>query len=178
MLGIWLYSRFVFCVPDPPRRPTVCWLDMILTAQKTHCQWCHKTFLYHRIAIIRHCVLYVRWGFFSWKKSQLQGPFLYTLTYEAHHPETSLITQRAKSRGFCRESLGMVDPWWRESPEKFGLWVKRESTGRLRGNFCVDSPGIFRRFPAEFIRIFGGFIGDKTVADFKENPQRFSREIV
>ena len=49
------------------------------------------------------------------------------------------------------------NPWgWRilgggESPEKFGLRVKRESTGKLRGNFRVDSPGIFWRFPAEFI---------------------------
>ena len=80
------------------------------------------------------------------------------------------------------DSAGNPWGWWilggGESPEKFGLSVKRESTGKLRGNFRVDSPGIFRRFPAEFIGIFGGFIGDKTVADFKENPQRFSREIM
>ena len=30
--------------------------------------------------------------------------------------------------------------------------------------------GILGRFPAEFIGIFGGFIGGKTVTDFKENP--------
>ena len=68
------------------------------------------------------------------------------------------------------DSAGNPWGWWilggGESPEKFGLSVKQESTG------------IFWRFPAEFIRIFGGFIGDKTVADFKENPQRFSREIM
>ena len=56
--------------------------------------------------------------------------------------------------------------------------VKREYMGKLRRNFRVDSPGIFRGIPAEFIGIFGGFIGDKTVADFKENPRIFSREIL
>ena len=42
----------------------------------------------------------------------------------------------------------------------------------------MDSTGIFRRFPAEFIGIFGGFIGGKTVEDFKGNLRRFSREIM
>ena len=41
----------------------------------------------------------------------------------------------------------------------------------------MDYSGISRRFPAEFIGIFGGCIGDKTVEDFKGNPQRLSREI-
>ena len=41
----------------------------------------------------------------------------------------------------------------------------------------MDYSGILRRFPAEFIGIFGGCIGDKTVEDFKGNPQRLSREI-
>ena len=40
------------------------------------------------------------------------------------------------------------------------------------------SMGISQRFPVEFIRIFSEFIGDKSVADFKGNPQRFSREIM
>ena len=53
--------------------------------------------------------------------------------------------------------------------------MKRESMWKLRGIFHVDSLGISRRFPAEFIRIFGGFIGDKSVADFQGNPRRFSR---
>ena len=86
------------------------------------------------------------------------------------------------SRKNYADSAG--NPWGRwilgggESPEKIGLSVRGESIGKLRGNFCVGSPGIFRRCPAEFIGIFGGFIGDKTVADLKENPQRFSREIM
>ena len=72
----------------------------------------------------------------------------------------------------------MVDPWWRGIPGE--IWVVSETRihGEIEGNFRVDSPGIFRRFPAEFIGIFGGFIEDKTVADFKENPQRFSKEIM
>ena len=32
--------------------------------------------------------------------------------------------------------------------------------------------------PAEFTGIFGGFIGDKTVEDFKGNPRIFSRQII
>ena len=55
--------------------------------------------------------------------------------------------------------------------------MKRESAWKLRGLFRVDSLGISWRFPAEFVRIFVGFIGDKSVADFKGNPRRFSREI-
>ena len=72
----------------------------------------------------------------------------------------------------------MVDPWWRGIPGE--IWVVSETRihREIGGNFRVDFPGIFQRFPAEFIGIFGGFIGDKTVADFKENPQRFSREIM
>ena len=80
------------------------------------------------------------------------------------------------------DSAGNPWGWWiiggGESLEKFGLSVKRESKGRLRGNVSVDSPVIFRRCPAAFIGILSGFIGDKTVADFKENPQKFSREII
>ena len=45
--------------------------------------------------------------------------------------------------------------------------MKRESTQKLKGIFRTDSAGIFRRFPAEFLGIFGGFIGDKTVEDFR-----------
>ena len=46
----------------------------------------------------------------------------------------------------------------------------------IEGNYIpVDSSGISRIFPAEFIGIFGGFIGDKRVEDFKGNPLRFSR---
>ena len=47
------------------------------------------------------------------------------------------------------------------------LNVKRESKQKLKGIFRTDSAGIFRRFPAEFLGIFGGFIGDKTVEDFR-----------
>ena len=94
----------------------------------------------------------------------------------------TLISTNLPSGQIHAESAGNPWGWWilggGESPEKFGLSVKRESTGKLRGNFRVDSPGIFQRFPAEFKGIFGGFIGDKIVADFKENPQRFSREIM
>ena len=48
---------------------------------------------------------------------------------------------------------------------------------KLREFFRVDSSGISLKFPTEFIWIFGGFIGDKTVHDFKGNPRRFSGEI-
>ena len=50
--------------------------------------------------------------------------------------------------------------------------VKRESTRTLRGIIPVDSSRISRIFPAEFIEIFGGFIGDKRVEDFRGNPLR------
>ena len=53
-----------------------------------------------------------------------------------------------------------------------------ESTGKLRGIFHVDSLGISLRFPAEFMRIFGGFIGDKSAKDFQGNSWRFSGEIM
>ena len=49
---------------------------------------------------------------------------------------------------------------------------------KLRGIFHVDSIGISQKFPAELIVIFGGFIGDKTMDDFRGNPWRFSREIM
>ena len=53
-----------------------------------------------------------------------------------------------------------------ESLEKFGLSVKQESTGKVRGNLGRDSSQIH------------GFIGDKTVANFKGNPLRFSGEFM
>ena len=56
--------------------------------------------------------------------------------------------------------------------------MKQESTWKLRGIFCADSSGISWRFPAEFIGIFGEFIGDETVEDFEGNPWRFSRKIM
>ena len=56
--------------------------------------------------------------------------------------------------------------------------MKRESTWELAGIFHVDSSDVSRRFPAEFIRIFSGFIGDKSVVDFQGNPHRYSREIM
>ena len=37
----------------------------------------------------------------------------------------SPAAQQAKSRGFCRESLGMVDPWWRGIPGE--IWVVSET---------------------------------------------------
>ena len=64
-----------------------------------------------------------------------------------------------------------------ESTQKVGLQVNRESMWILRGIFGVVSSGIFRRFPAEFIGISGGFIWDKTAEDFKGNLWRLSREI-
>ena len=80
------------------------------------------------------------------------------------------------------DSAGNPWGWWilggGESPEKFGLSVKRESTGKLRGNLGRDSSQILPRFPEEFVGISYGFIGDKTVADFKGNPQRFSGEFM
>ena len=65
-----------------------------------------------------------------------------------------------------------------EGNPRGNLGCEQKSTWKLRGIFHVDSLGISRRFPAEFIRIFGGFIGDKSVADFQGNPRRFSREIM
>ena len=65
-----------------------------------------------------------------------------------------------------------------ESLEKFGLSVKRESTGKVRGNLGRDSSQILPRFPEEFVGISYGFIGDKTVANFKGNPLRFSGEFM
>ena len=56
--------------------------------------------------------------------------------------------------------------------------MKRESMWKLRGIFHVDSLEISRRFPAEFVRILGGFIGDESVADLQGNPRRFEREIM
>ena len=47
---------------------------------------------------------------------------------------------------------------------------------KLGGVFHVDSLWISPRFPAEFIRIFGRFIRDKSLADFQGNPRRFSRD--
>ena len=60
----------------------------------------------------------------------------------------------------------MADTWWRGIHGE--IWVVSETRihVEIEGNFYVDSLGISRRFPAEFIRIFGGFIGDKSVADF------------
>ena len=73
--------------------------------------------------------------------------------------------------------------WWilggGESPEKFGLSVKRESTWKLRGNLGRDSSQILPKFPEEFEGISYKFIQrDKTVADFKGNPQRVSGEFM
>ena len=72
----------------------------------------------------------------------------------------------------------MADTWWRGIHGE--IWVVSETRihMEIEGIFHVDSLGISRRFPAEFIRIFGGFIGDKSVADFQGNPQRFSWEIM
>ena len=55
------------------------------------------------------------------------------------------------------DSAGNPQGWWilggGESPEKFGLSVKRESTGKLRGNLGRDSSRILPRFPEEFVGI-------------------------
>ena len=61
---------------------------------------------------------------------------------------------------------------------KFGLSLKRDSTGKLSGNLGRYSSEILPRFPEEFEGISYGFIGDKTGADFKGNPQRFSEEFM
>ena len=77
------------------------------------------------------------------------------------------------------DSAGNPRGWWilggGESSEKFGLSVKRESTGKLWGNLGRDSIRILPRFPEEFVGISYLFLGDKTAEDFKGNPQRFSR---
>ena len=69
----------------------------------------------------------------------------------------------------------MVDSWWRGIHGE--IWVVSETRIHLEieGKFPC---GFFRDFPTEFIGSFGGFIGDKTVEDFKGNPRRFLREIV
>ena len=62
----------------------------------------------------------------------------------------------------------------------FSLKVKLDSILKLRGILPMDSSGIYRRFPAEFIGNFGGFMGDKTVVNSKGNPrssQEKSQEI-
>ena len=89
-----------------------------------------------------------------------------------------VFIQRAKSHVLCGESPGWRIHGGGESTGKFGLQVKMELELELRGIFHVDSLGISRRIPAEFIRIFGGFIGDKSVGDFQGNPRRLSREIM
>lgn len=45
---------------------------------------------------------------------------------------------------------------------------------------CVEAVGhlISRRFPAEFIGISGGFIGEKKAEHFKWNRRGFSGEII
>ena len=48
--------------------------------------------------------------------------------------------------------------------------MKQESTWKLRGIFCAYSLGISWILPAEFMVIFGEFIGDETVEDFEGNP--------
>ena len=53
----------------------------------------------------------------------------------------------------------------------FSLKVKLASKLKLRGILPMDSSGIYRRFPPEFIGNFGGFMGDKTVVNFKGNPR-------
>ena len=71
-------------------------------------------------------------------------------------------TQRAKSRGFCVESPGMADTWWRGIHVE--IWVVSESRihVEIEGKF---PHGFLRDFPeipcAEFIGISGGFIGGK-----------------
>ena len=52
------------------------------------------------------------------------------------------MTQRAKSRGFCRESLGMVDPWWRGIPGE--IWVVSET--RIHGDFLEIPRRIHKDF--------------------------------
>ena len=59
----------------------------------------------------------------------------------------------------------------------FSLKVKLASKLKLRGILPMYSSGIYRRFPPEFIGNFGGFMGDKTVVNFKGNPREFSRKI-
>ena len=54
--------------------------------------------------------------------------------------------------------------------------MKRESTWNLGEYFAWILQG-FSGDSAKFIGIFGGFIGDEPVDDFKGNPRRFSREI-
>ena len=68
----------------------------------------------------------------------------------------------------------MADTWWRGIHAE--IWVVSETKIHVK-IFRVDSSGISLKFPAEFIWIFGGFIGDKTVDDFKGNPRRFSGEL-
>ena len=55
---------------------------------------------------------------------------------------------------------------------------------KLRGVFRMDSSGISLRFPAEFVGIFGGFIGDiqkwvlsRILGDSQKNSRNIYREI-
>ena len=57
-----------------------------------------------------------------------------------------VIAQRAKYHGFCRESPGMVDPWWRGISGE--IWVVCETRihgeieGKFGEGFLTDSPEI------------------------------------
>ena len=68
------------------------------------------------------------------------------------------------------ESAGNPQGWrilgGGESARKFGLCETRVYVEIEGGTCCMDSSGISRRFPAEFIGIFGGFIGEKNSGGF------------
>ena len=83
-------------------------------------------------------------------------------------------SQRAKSRGLCGDGGYLVEGNQRGN---FSLKVKLASTLKLRGILPMDSSGIYRRFPPEFIGNFGGFMGDKTVVNFKGNPRSSQKKI-
>ena len=99
----------------------------------------------------------------------LLNPFIWIVNSTIVWPEVS-------QRAFPGDSAGNPQGWrihgGGESTGNFGLYVKRESTWKLRGVFHVDSCGFSQRFPAEFMRIFGGFIGVRFSGDSLEILKR------
>ena len=82
---------------------------------------------------------------------------VYTTTYRY---KQLFFSQQAKSRGFCGESRGIADTWWRGIHWKIYVVSEKRIHMGIVGNFPCWLFRDFRRFPAESIRIFGGFIGD------------------
>ena len=100
---------------------------------------------------------------FWWVSSQLNG-LICTYWLVSHWSVTLMLHFVFLTAYYTpRGNLGCK---WNENPH--GNW----------GEFSTLILWGFPGFPAEFIRIFGGFIGDKSVADFQGNPQRFSRGIM